>query len=147
MNEEDIVYARLATEEGKKPFAYNDATGKRVTCLPSGHLSIGIGINLENGLEEEEMELLARRRITKFQQALGVYKWYVALNPARRSVFLDLAFNNGMPHLLHYVGTIGATAAENWQLAHDDLLDSDAARELPHRYGPLAVILLNGVIT
>jgi len=39
---------------------------------------------------------------------------------------------------------IAAIRSGYWQGAHDQLLDSDAARELPARYQMLAEMLLNG---
>ena len=66
------------------------------------------------------------------------------LDDARASVLLDPAFNLGINGLLHFPKMLAALAAGDWKTAHDELLDSDAARELPSRYNALAQILLNG---
>jgi len=144
MNATSIAFARLQTEEGKRQFAYNDATGKRVTCQPGGNLTIGYGINLETGLDEDEQNWLLMHRLSKVADGLAQYAWYTQLDDARASVVLDVAYNAGLNALLHYVHMIAALSNSNWQAAHDELLDSAAARQLPSRYQPLANILLTG---
>ena len=145
MSAHALAYARLRTEEGKRPRAYNDATGKTVTCQPGGNLSIAYGCNLETGLDDDEMNFLLDHRLTLVETALQAFAWYTGLDDARASVFLDLGYNDGVPTLLHFVHTIAAAAAKDWQTAHDQLLDSAAARELPDRYQVLAQIILTGV--
>lgn len=140
----DITAARLIAEEGIDRFAYNDATGKRVTCQPNGNLSIGKGINLETGLDDEEISWLAAHRLGKTDTALSQYAWYPALDEPRGSVFLDVGFNIGVSGLLGFVKMISAARSQNWQAAHDALMDSKAARALPWRYEKLAAILLSG---
>ena len=41
---------------------YDDATGKRVRA-PVGRLTIGVGINLDDGLDEHEVDWLERHRL------------------------------------------------------------------------------------
>ena len=41
---------------------YDDATGKRVRA-PVGRLTIGVGINLDVGLDEYEVDMLERHRL------------------------------------------------------------------------------------
>lgn len=137
----DLAYDRLGGEEGRRAFAYNDATAKRVTCKPGGNLSIAVGVNLEIGLDDEEIDWLSRHRLQKVEAALTRFPWYGACNDARKSVLLDVAFNAGVEGLLHFPKMIAAIAHQNWLAAANELLDSDAARELPSRYGPLAKIM------
>lgn len=146
MDEIDICWARLGSEEGRKPWAYNDKTGKKVTCLPEGNLSIGIGINLETGLDAVEMEWLTRRRLGLVAAELKSYLWYntPTATANRKSVFLDLGFNNGVRGLLHYPDMLAAAGKENWINVANELLNSKAARDLPTRYEPLALIMRRG---
>lgn len=139
-----ITLARLPGEEGIKAFAYNDATGARVTCQPAGNLSIGEGINLETGLAPEEISWLTANRLGKLETQLEAFAWYQGLDPPRASVFLDVGFNVGLTNLLHFAHCISAAAIKDWQTASEQLMDSDAARQLPGRYQALAQILLNG---
>lgn len=150
MNEVDICLARLRRrEEGDRQFAYNDATGKRVTCKPNGNLSIGIGINLENGLDEEEREWLTRHRLLKMSSDLCRLSWYLGLDAVRRSVCLDIAFNEGEGGLLHFPHMISALAQKDWKTAKDECAIEErtpldkVVNET--RYKPLGEILLTGV--
>lgn len=140
----DLTYVRLDTEEGRRAFAYNDATAKRVTCQPGGNLSIAVGVNLETGLDDEEIDWLSKHRLAKVEASLSQYPWYASLDELRQSVVLDVAFNAGVSGLLHFPKMIAALSAQNWQTAANELLDSDAARKLPNRYGPMAQILKGG---
>jgi hypothetical protein len=145
MNEVDMCYLRMKNrEEGDRLFAYNDATGKRVTCKPNGNLTIASGVNLEYGLDEEESEWLTRHRLLKHSAWLCKLPWYEGLDAVRRSVFLDISFNAGDQGLLKFPHLIAAAAARNW---------SDCQRQChvenprldEQRYVPLGKILLTGI--
>lgn len=146
MNRIEIASARLNTEEGRRRRAYNDATGKLVTCRPNGNLSIGVGINLEIGLDEEEIDWLFSHRLALADTSLRRFAWYPLLDEPRGSVFLDLGFNDGVECLLHFPRTIHAAEIKNWDESANQLLDSDAARELPGRYRILTQILRTGAV-
>lgn len=114
---------------------YTDSKG-----LPT----IGIGTLLP--LTHEEMQWLAAHRLEEKEAELAGYGWYAALDDARKSVFLDLAFNMGTTTLLHFTQTIAATAAKDWQRAHDQLLASKWRTDVgDSRALPLANTLLTGV--
>ena len=142
-NEVELVVARLLTEEGKRRYAYNDATGERVTCQPKGNLSIGVGLNLETGLDEEEIEWLLRHRVGKTAAALASYVWYQKCNAARRSALLDIGFNGGVGDLLHYPRMIAAIGRTDWQTAKAECKAKDP--RLAGRYDVLGNILLTGI--
>lgn len=144
MSAVDLALTRLTSEEGKRKFAYNDATGKTVTCRPQGNLSIGIGVNLETGLDDAEIDFLLRHRLESGAAQLTGYWWTTGLDDARYSVVLDIAYNAGLAGLLHFPKMLAAIGKKDWQTAHDELLNSDAAHMLPARYNALAQILLTG---
>lgn len=140
--ENDLTTTRLCTEEGKRPRAYNDATGRTVTCLPQGNLSIGVGINLETGLDDEEIRFLTSHRLGLVETKLAVYPWYTSLNSPRRSVLLDIAYNQGIGGLLHYPHMIAALATSAWSTAASECSAQDP--RLKERYDALAQILKDG---
>lgn len=140
-----ICLTRLRDEEGVRRFAYDDSTGKQVTCKPAGNLSIAIGIDLETGLDDEEINWLLAHRLGIVEVALQQRSFYLGLDEVRRSVLLDLGYNAGVPRLLEFRQMLQAIDIRNWPRAHDELLDSDAARQLPKRYNRLATLLLTGV--
>lgn len=131
----DLAVARLKAEEGFRDKKYVDAAGK---------MTIGYGFNVDAGISEPEAAaLLEAQSITRLQ-ALSGYAWFKALDDVRASVVLDLSFNLGVTGLLLFHNMIVALGNQDWQAAHDALIDSQAARELPQRYSVLAQLLLNG---
>lgn len=149
MNEVDYCLARLKREEGDRQFAYNDATGKQVTCKPNGNLSIGIGLNLEDGLDEDERVWLANHRLLKLSAQLCQFTWYMGLDPIRRSVCLDIAFNEGERGLLKFPHMISALAIKDWHTAQEECKIAEITPMdkvvNEKRYVPLGLILLTGV--
>jgi lysozyme len=142
----DIASTRLSgKEEGKRTYPYNDSTGKRVTCKPNGNITIGVGINLEVGLDEEEIAWTLNHRLTKADTSLRAYPWYSPLDEIRGSVFLDVAFNSGVDGLLHFVHTIHFASVGAWPQCAAALMDSAAARSDPRRYEILKNILITGL--
>jgi GH24 family phage-related lysozyme (muramidase) len=139
----DICYARLNTEEGRKPFAYNDATAKRVTCQPVGNLTIAVGVNLEVGLDDEEIDWLSKHRLAKRENELVGFAWYRACDPVRQSVLLDIAFNQGTHGLLHYPLMIAAISRHDWEGASAQCHVADAELD-KSRYAPLRRLLATG---
>jgi GH24 family phage-related lysozyme (muramidase) len=139
----ELFLARAPVEEGVRKFAYNDATGKTVTCQPGGNLSIGEGINLETGLDPDEIAFLTRHRAGLVEATLQTYSWYVAAGPTRQSVALDIGFNAGIGGLLHFPHMIAAYAAQDWTGAANECAVADPKLDA-QRYAPLRALILKG---
>lgn len=137
-----LTSTRLLAEEGKRSHAYNDATGATVSCKPGGNLTIGVGLNLENGLEDEEIVWLLQNRLGRLEAALGTLPWYTGLDDVRRSVALDIAFNQGIGGLAHYPKMIAALEAGDWATAALQCTVQDP--RLKARYEGLAKLLKDG---
>ncbi len=144
-----ICVRRLRDEEGRRPKAYNDKTGRTVTCKPDGNLSIAYGINLENGLDEVEMSFLLQHRVELAHAALlrDAGPWYADLclsDPLKASVYLDVAYNAGVAGLLHgFPECVKAARLKDWTKSAAELKVANAS--LDHsRYEPLRKILLTG---
>lgn len=138
-----LTLPRLATEEGFRSGLYDDATGLPVKA-PVGNATIGYGFNAQAGISQGLASAILQYQLGDVLKHLQQFAWFGALDPARASVLLDVAFNAGVSGLLHFPHMLAAVAAGDWSTARDELLDSDAARALPGRYGPLAELLLNG---
>lgn len=147
-----VLTTRLKLEEGRRPKAYNDKTGRTVTCktadpATSGNLSIAYGTNLENGLDETEMSFLRQYRIELAHGELAREGWYADLciaAPIRASVYLDVAYNVGVEGLLHgFPKCVKAAALKDWTTSAAELTVEDASLDLS-RYAPLRKILLSG---
>lgn len=133
-----LATARLCVEEGYRPFIYKDS---------QGHNTIGYGLNLDAGMSRECAAAALNLIVADLDKQLLAYDWYASLDPVRQSVFIDVAYNCGLPGLLHFVQCINAARAKDWQGAHDQLLDSSAARLNVGRYQHLAQVLLTGLET
>lgn len=132
----DLAVSRLKTDEGFRAAAYRDTVGK---------LTIGYGFCVDAGISQFAAAALLAAQTQERAQALAGFWWAKGLDDARMSVIIEIAFNDGLNGLLHFPKMLAAVGAKNWRLAHDECLDSDAARELPKRYNQLAQILLTGV--
>jgi len=136
MNAIDIAEARAEPSEGFRSHKYLDTRGKE---------TIGIGFNIDAGISLRAARALYREQMAERADALAGFWWAKGLDDPRMSVVIEIAFNGGVEGLLHFPKMLAAIGAKNWQAAHDECLDSDAARELPSRYNPLAKILLTGI--
>lgn len=134
----DLVVARLKIDEGFRSTVYVDTTG---------NMSIGYGFNIDAGISEPAAAALLHAQTTEIANALANYPWANGLNDVRASVLIELAFNLGLDGLMGFQDMIAAIRSGHWQRAHNQLLDSDAAREDPARYQRLAQMLLTGVST
>lgn len=133
---------RSLPEEGIRKFAYNDATGAQVTCRPSGNLSIGVGINLEVGLDDAEIAWLLEHRAGLVEQQLGQFTWYGSLCDPAKSVLIDMGFNLGVHGLLGFPHMIAALAKEPPDYADASSQCAVAEPRLDlQRYAPLRAIL------
>lgn len=131
----DIAEKRAEPSEGFRSMKYLD---------PRGRETIGIGFNIDAGISLRAARALFREQLAERADALAGFWWAKGLDDVRMSIVIEIAFNDGVSALLHFPKMLAAIGGKNWQLAHDECLDSDAARELPKRYAQLAQILLSG---
>ena len=135
MSAADMAIARLQTNEGFRPLVYTDTTG---------HQTIGYGFNISAGISQPAALALLTVQVQQIADQIAGSSWAVGLDDVRMSVLIELEFNLGLGGLMAFHQMIAALRAQDWQGAHDALLDSEAARLLPTRYGQLANLLLNG---
>jgi lysozyme len=136
MSAANFALARLATEEGFRAKAYRDTVGK---------LTIGYGCNIDAGWSEGLARTVLGFQLGEVAEQLGKFAWYTHLDDVRASVLLDIGFNDGVGALLHFPKMLAAVQIGNWSTAAAELMNSEAARELPPRYRKLAEILQTGV--
>lgn len=142
MSAVDLVLARLPAAEDRRIYAYNDATGKRVTCLPEGNLTIAEGINLETGLDDAEIDFLDRHRVELAEKPLLALDWYTGAGDVRQSVALEIAYNAGLHGLLGFPSMIHFYAVKDWPNASAQCHAKNP--KLAGRYTALAQLLLTG---
>lgn len=133
-----------AAEEGFRRYPYDDATGARVRA-PKGHLTWLYGINLDEEGCPDLGQTCVRWKLYKIAAALNPRPWYAASNPPRQSVFLDIAFNQGLGGLLDYPSMIHYAGLGDWTNASAQCsVNPDEPPGVIARYKRLADILLSG---
>ena len=144
MSAVDILLTRLTREEGNRIYPYDDATGERVRA-PKGHITWGRGFNLDECGSPELFDVMERFFLMKLDKDMQAYPWYVALDPVRASVILDVEYNGGeagflkgFPHCIAALERGDLASAATELHVEDPRLDAS-------RYAPLRSILLTGM--
>lgn len=128
---------KLKYEEGCELMPYKDTLNK---------LTIGIGRCLdERGITMDEAEFLLKTDISIVMTELNdSFPWWNNLSEKRQLIMCDLVFNLGMPKLKKFVKFLAAMEEEKWLNAHDELLDSNYADQVPNRAKRNAQTILKG---
>ena len=107
--------------------------------------TIGYGINVDQGLSEEEAEVLLTMRLDQaHDELLDAFPWFENLSRNRQDALINMVFNLGLTRLLYFDKMLTAIREGKWQKAHDEALDSRWARQVGQRAQELADQLLNG---
>lgn len=135
----DALAADLRRDEGLRLKPYRDTVGK---------LTIGYGRNLDDrGISKPEAEYLLMSDIGATIQAVqAALPWFSRVDGIRQRVLVNIAFNAGVAGLLGFKRMLVALEHERFEEAADELLNSQAARDLPQRYGRLAAMLRTGQV-
>jgi hypothetical protein len=143
IDEITLVLPRLQDEEGFKNFLYDDATGLRVKA-PVGYATIGFGSNIQAGWSRTFALKVLRLQTGDVWETLSHFPWFLKCNAARRSVLLDIGFNDGVEGLIGFHKMIAAILADDWLTAKEECHVKNAV--LLKRYLFNAEILLTGKI-
>lgn len=123
----------LELEEGNRRFAYDDATGKSVAA-PEGHLTIGIGHNLQlNGLSDAARELILREDVEiALDDACRVFgeEKFMSFPEQCRTAIISLLFQLGYTKFIQFSPTIELMENERWEEAAARLENTKWADQL-----------------
>ncbi len=94
-----VEYARtlIIKHEGYKQHLYTDHLG---------HMTIGFGTNIANGLTRDEAILLLDFRLKRIENLLLKHNWYTKLDYTRKSIILDMSYNLGYSGILKFKNMI-----------------------------------------
>lgn len=125
------LIAHLRAHEGVRAKPYTDTVGK---------LSIGVGRNLtDNGLSQEEIDYLLANDIAKAEQeARALVPSLDSLDPVRKEVLIEMAFNMGRPRLAGFKNMLSAVGRKDFARAAAEMLDSRWAVQVGNRAKVLA---------
>jgi lysozyme len=133
-------YDQLRRDEGEVLHAYQDSLG---------YWTIGIGILIDKlkggGLRPEESEFIFNNRLRLVNESLeSRIPWLCKLDPARRGVLVNMAFQLGIDGLLGFKNTLKMIEAGDYQGASKGMLNSLWARQTPARANRLSVQMRSG---
>jgi len=123
-------------DEGFVPKAYKDTKGNW-TAL--------VGLNLNQNVPER-VGIAAMDeyiKITK-EELHDNLPFFDSLDPVRQWVFIDMVYNMGIGKFMGFHKMIHLAAGGAWQRASEELMNSQAARDLPVRYKRLKMMLATG---
>lgn len=119
--------AILRADEGSRKYAYDDATGARVRA-PEGNLTIGCGINLDAGLDDDAIDWLERHAFAREWGALRhslLAGFDVDALPQKAELALGLmAFQLGAAKVLTFRRLLAAVKRRHWDDAAAEALAS-----------------------
>ena len=127
-------YSQLKRDEGEVLHAYQDHLG---------YWTIGIGILIDKrkggGLRPEESEYIFRNRLKLLDAELtDRLPWISKLDPARKGVLINMAFQMGVAGLLGFKNTLALIQAGKYQDAAKAMLQSKWATQTPARANRLS---------
>ena len=132
----DSLKERIKKHEGKVRKPYLDSVGV---------LTVGYGRNLEaNPLSDDEIDLMFENDFRRALDGAEGFFCYSQLNDTRRGVLIEMVFQMGVNGVCKFKRFLDAAMAEDWQKAHDEMLDSKWAKQVPSRAKELAEVFLNG---
>lgn len=129
MSFREPLIKQLRRDEGEILHAYEDHLG---------FWTIGVGRLIDKrrggGISEEESAYLLNNDITRVTQGLGRrLAWFDELDPARKGVLLNMAFQMGVDGLLGFTNTLKLVEEGNYTAAAKAMMESKWATQTPAR--------------
>lgn len=121
--------------EGLKLETYVDTTG---------HLTVGWGRNLDNGIRLDEAELMFQNDLKQATQELKECPWFLDLPDGVQKALINMNFNLGIHKLSTFKKMIAALVDKNYTLAAIEALDSLWAKQVGERAKDIALMIRQG---
>ncbi len=142
------VESLLVYHEGVRLKPYDDATSQPLLkgATLQGFLTIGVGRNLTSrGILPNESALLLQHDIADHWSELVTFlPWVERLDRVRQMVFLDMAFNMGVPKFLTFKHTLSYAKDGDFDKASIAMLQSPWAEQVGARALRLADMMRSG---
>jgi lysozyme len=124
--------------EGCELFPYKDT---------KGILTVGYGRNLDEvGISSDEALGMLANDIKIHVAELQQYPFWKKLNDHRRAAMIDFHFNVGDGVFREFKKTLKALEEQEWEVAAEELLDSQYAKQVGGRSSTIAGIIRTGKI-
>jgi lysozyme len=124
----------VISKEGLAHLKRHEGYRKHIYKCTSGFQTIGYGLNLDVGLDEELAAAICEYMANRCDaQLMAEFVWYKTLNQRRKDVLINMAFNLGMDGLKGFVNTLGYIAHGNFDKAAEGMLKSKWATQVGSR--------------
>jgi lysozyme len=123
MNEQ-VLKQWIKGDEGFSSNPYMDSTG---------HVSIGWGRNLDNGITVDEAELMFETDYNRSIDELKQYSWYLTAPEHVQFALVNMNFNLGIHKILTFTQMIEALINKDYKLAAQEALKSKWAQQVRNR--------------
>lgn len=133
VDEKTIAWIKLC--EGLELESYIDTTG---------HLSIGWGRNLENGISIDEAELMFQNDLNRTVKELQQFDWYLSQPSNVKHALINMNFNLGIKKLLSFKKMISALEDNDYTRASLEALDSLWSLQVGTRAKDVALMIRQG---
>ena len=110
----------------------------------NGHLTIGWGRNLENGIRLDEAELMFKNDLEQTISELQQCDWFTMQPPGVRNALINMNFNLGITKMNGFKKMIAALKAKDYTTAAAEALDSTWAKQVHQRATDIAVMIREG---
>ena len=117
-------------------------------------MTIGVGRNVDAGddgrarglgLSDDEIDYLLENDIGRVRKELNnEYKWFSDLDKVRQDAMIDISFNLGQTRLRAFKNALAAMAANDWEEAADQFMDSRWSSQVGNRAKELTEMIRTG---
>jgi len=121
--------------EGLKLETYIDTTG---------HLTVGWGRNLQNGIRLDEAELMFQNDLKQTIEELEGCAWYLIQPINVKNALINMNFNLGITRLNGFKKMIAALEKKDYTIASIEALDSLWAKQVGQRAKDVALMIRQG---
>ena len=127
------------TESELQDWIKQDEGYDRLPVLDTtGHLTIGHGRNLQNGIHPDEGELMFQNDYKQAVGELEAESWYREQPHNVQCALINMNFNLGIEKLSEFTGMISALRAKDYEKAAQEALNSLWARQVHNRANQIA---------
>lgn len=109
-----------------------------------GFDTIGWGRCLENGIRQDEAELMFQNDLKQAVHELEQCDWYTMQPHNVQCALINMNFNLGIHKLSQFTGMINALKEKNYTLAAQEALNSLWAKQVHHRANEIADVIRAG---
>jgi len=110
----------------------------------NGHVTVGWGRNLENGIRLDEAELMFQNDLKQTIHELEQCSWYINQPQGVKNALINMNFNLGITKMLEFKEMITALENKNYSAAAHAALNSLWAKQVHQRAKDIAVAISAG---